>query len=106
MKELPSRKSIRLKEFDYSSAGYYFVTICVKDGHEMFWEDSVGANCVRPRLSEYGTIAEKEISILSKTYDTVDILKYVIMPNHIHMIIVLIADHGGEHSSPLQYRGL
>ena len=34
-KELPVRKNIRLKEYDYSSAGYYFVTICVKDRHEM-----------------------------------------------------------------------
>ena len=34
MKELPVRKTIRLKGYDYSSAGYYFITMCVEDGHE------------------------------------------------------------------------
>jgi len=98
MNELPTRKNIRLKEFDYSSAGYYFITICVKDGHEVFWADNanVGANCVRPRLSEYGNIAEKEISILSETYNTVDVVKHVVMPNHIHIILAITVDSGGR----------
>ena len=34
--ELPNRKNIRLQGYDYSSAGYYFITICVKDGHHLF----------------------------------------------------------------------
>ncbi|MCL1858230.1 MAG: hypothetical protein FWF92_03240 [Oscillospiraceae bacterium] len=34
-KELPVRKSIRLKGYDYSQAGYYFITICIEGGHEM-----------------------------------------------------------------------
>jgi len=93
MKELQVRKSIRLKGYDYSRAGYYFLTMCVKDGHEMLGSIDVGTNCVRPRLSEYGEIIKKEISILSNTYDAVYVDKYVIMPNHIHMIIVIGRDN-------------
>ena len=96
MKELPVRKSIRLPSYDYSLAGYYFITICVKDGHEMLGAIAVGTNCVRPRLSEYGKIVEKEISIMANTYGTVDVDKYVIMPNHIHMIIAIEPDSSGR----------
>ena len=42
MKELLTRKSIRLKWHDYSQAGYYFITICVKDRHEMLGVVVVG----------------------------------------------------------------
>ena len=47
-KKLPVRKNIRLQEYDYSSAGYYFITICVKDGHLILWEQNVGAIFNRP----------------------------------------------------------
>jgi len=91
MKELPVRKNIRLSGYDYSRSGVYFITICVKNGHRILWEDDVdvGTNCVRPLLSETGMVVENEISILSNTYDDVFVDKYVTMPNHIHMIIVI-----------------
>jgi len=94
VKELPVRKKIRLKGYDYSQSGYYFITICVKDGHEMLGkiDVNVGTNCVRPLLSEIGVVIENEIYILSNTYDHVFVDKYVIMPNHIHMIIVMTND--------------
>jgi REP element-mobilizing transposase RayT len=90
---LPIRKNIRLQEYDYSQAGYYFITICVKDKHETLGEIVVGANCVRPTLTETGKIVENEICTLSSVYENVFIDNYVIMPNHIHMIIVM-ADNG------------
>ena len=65
-KELHVRKSIRLKGYDYSTIGCYFVTICVKDRHEMLDSIGVVTNCVRPRLSEYGHTVEK-IAILEST---------------------------------------
>ena len=126
MKELPVRKPNRLKDYDYSQNGYYFVTICVKDKHELLGQIDVGANCVRPCLSEQGGIVEKEIHVLSETYADVEVNKYVAMPNHLHMVIV-ISDSGGingngelttttttageltttgEHSSPLRFRVL
>ena len=94
-RELPTRKNIRLNNYDYSAAGYYFITMCVKDKHEMLG-NVVGTNCVRLRLSEYGIIVEKEISVLANTYDAVAIDKYIVMPNHIHMIIVIKSDSSGR----------
>lgn len=45
MDKLPERKCIRLKGYDYSQGGYYFVTICSKDRRSIFWD--VGATCGR-----------------------------------------------------------
>jgi len=90
-KELPTRKNIRLKGYDYSNTGYYFVTICVRDRHEVLWNGTpVGAAFGRPPLSEIGMLIEAEIRKIGGIYDCVEIDKYVIMPNHIHMIIALL----------------
>ena len=48
--KLPVRKNIRLQGYDYSRAGYYFITICVKDGHEMLGTIDVGDAPLRVRL--------------------------------------------------------
>ncbi len=99
MKDVPARKNIRLKNYDYSSNGAYFITICVKDRHEMLGK-IVGTNCVRPELSEYGMIIENEIKVLDNTYDDVKVDKYVIMPNHVHMIIFIMAESGRTQFVP------
>ena len=104
VKEFPERKNIRLKNYDYSSAGYYFVTICVKDWHMMLG-DVVGAASCRPQLTDIGSIVETEISTLSRTYANVEINKYVIMPNHVHMIVCIFNDvdvcgSGRQNSAP------
>jgi hypothetical protein len=62
---LPARKSIRLKGYDYSGNGAYFITFCVKDKHEMLGEIVVGrAVFIAPhiQLSAYGIITEKHIN--------------------------------------------
>jgi len=89
MDENPSRKRNRLRGHDYSQPGYYFITLCVEDMRCIL--GNVGANCVRLNLSDYGKIIENEISLLSSVYDNVRVDKYIIMPNHIHMIIVITA---------------
>ena len=99
-KDLPKRKKIRLQNYDYSSAGAYFITICTKDMRKIFGvvenvplsSAIVGANCVRPMLSKIGMVAEKEIHTLSNVYGSVKVDKYVIMPNHIHFLISIIYD--------------
>lgn len=109
--ELPKRKHPRLKQYDYSSNGFYFVTICCKDKQcslskiEHF-PDVVG-HCLAPHerlyadtiltLSSFGQIAEKQLLELEIRYDYVKIDKYVIMPNHIHAIIIL---EGAAGASP------
>jgi len=86
---LQRRKKNRVKDYDYSQSGAYFITICVKDKREMLCKIPVGANCVRPVLLEYGQIAEREIAVLSETYSAIDVACHIIMPNHIHMINVI-----------------
>ena len=98
--EFAKRKNIRLKDYDYSQNGAYFLTICVKEKRELFGKIDVGANCVRPQLSGYGTVVEKEITNLSGTYRDVKVDKYIIMPNHIHMIIFIAAENGGTQFVP------
>ena len=89
MPDLPVRKNIRLEGYDYSQAGCYFVTICVKGGHELLWEQAlVGARIARP-LSSIGEAAKRAIENISVAYQAVHVDKYTIMPNHIHMILCL-----------------
>ena len=75
----PERKRTRLKGFDYSQNGYYFVTICTKDKEKLLCEIVGDDAHIVP--SPYGIITEKYIKSI------VGIDKYVIMPNHIHLII-------------------
>jgi len=88
--ELQKRKPNRLENFDYSQNGAYFITICAKDRKPIL--SAVGANCVRP--TKIGTVIENEINRISSIYDSVSIDKYVIMPNHIHLLIRL--DNNGR----------
>ena len=96
---LPKRKSIRLKGYDYSSVGSYHITICTKDKEKLFW-NTVGATSGRPQndyvLSEYGEIVEQEIQKIENIYDAVKVDKYVVMPNHIHMLISIVSDEFGR----------
>ena len=46
--DLPLRKNIRLKDYDYSQNGAYFITICIKNKHRLLWEPTVGATSVSP----------------------------------------------------------
>lgn len=95
--ELLKRKPNRLKGYDYSQNGAYFITICVKNRHEMLW-NAVGARIARPQntedLSEYGIVIKNAINNISEQYPSVLVDKYVIMPNHIHMI--LLVDSSGD----------
>ncbi|MCL2096572.1 MAG: transposase [Oscillospiraceae bacterium] len=86
-KELPVRKNIRLQGYDYSASGCYYITICVKNRHEILWKeyDSVGARIARP-LSAVGNVVKTAIENIPKIYDGVYIDIFAVMPNHIHMI--------------------
>jgi len=99
-KELSKRKIIRLLGYDYSSAGYYFITMCVKNGHEMLGEivghdDSACHPFVE--LTEHGIISDKYIKTIESHYANVFVDKYCIMPNHIHIIIAV---SGGQDGAP------
>jgi len=86
MPELPSRKPNRLQGHDYSQNGLYFITMCVRGKQCVFW-DAVGARIARPILSNYGLVVEQAINKISFVYNNVCVDKYVIMPNHIHLLL-------------------
>ncbi len=96
--DMPHRKDIRLKNYDYSRNGAYFVTICTHNRKYIFWKNydtyRVGAAFGGPHekilLTEYGKIVKDELMRIPSIYtDVVFIPKFVIMPNHIHLIIVI-----------------
>ena len=92
MKVLPIRKSNRLKDFDYSTDGAYFITIGTQNGEHLLGK-LVGddAHIVPPSimLSDFGLVAQKYINNINVLYEHVSVDKYIIMPNHIHMIVVI-----------------
>ncbi len=103
MKELPVRKNIRLKEYDYSSNGAYFITLCVKDRHEMLGKIIVGSDALGApfiELSEYGKFVNKEIEETSLHYAGIAIDKFIVMPNHVHIIIMVDRDGAPRASRP------
>ncbi|MCL2213170.1 MAG: transposase [Oscillospiraceae bacterium] len=106
MSELPKRKPTRLRKYDYSSSGAYFVTFNVTGMHRMLGT-IVGAGSTRPptkqtpyvELSVHGQVVDNAIQTLPEKYDCVIIDNYVIMPNHAHMIII-IDNHGRVDPAP------
>lgn len=98
MMELPKRKPNRLKDFDYSQPNAYFITICTKNKEMLFWEN-VGASIARPedvRLSKYGKIVVEAIEKISTIYPVITVDNYVVMPNHIHLLLQIHSDSSGR----------
>jgi putative transposase len=84
--DIHHRRSLRLKEYDYSSNGYYFVTICTQHREHIFGEIVNGGMA----LSEAGKIADVLWHKIFVKYDYVLMDEYVIMPNHMHGIMVIV----------------
>ena len=101
--DLPKRKPTRLRGYDYSTKGAYFVTICTHN-RKYILSDIVGEGlCTLPKniLTPIGKEIEKSIQYIDENYEGVAIDKYVIMPNHIHLIVIL-DNSGGCGNPPLQ----
>ena len=88
---MKERKNIRLRDYDYSRPGAYFVTICVRN-RQLDFGEIVGDNV---SLSPIGDIAGKYWREIPQHFPDVDIHEYVVMPNHIHGIIVIL--DGSSH---------
>lgn len=101
--ELPKRKPNRLKEFDYSTNGAYFITICVKDRKCVLGKIVGEGLCALPKieLTEIGNKVVSSIEYINNNYSNVFIDKYIVMPNHIHLIIILNNQTGGRGNPPL-----
>ncbi len=101
MNKMIQRKDIRLKNYNYSQAGYYFVTICTKNRQNLLWNTNVCVcNDSELYLSPLGFIVDVEINKIAHIYLNVKIDKYVIMPNHIHIIVVLHDESGRSQTVP------
>jgi REP element-mobilizing transposase RayT len=90
--DLPIRKQLRLPDYDYSSPGAYFVTICTRDRRCILSEVTVGDGVLdvpNVRLSPYGEILEETLREIEKTYSWLSLDRYVIMPNHIHLLLCI-----------------
>ncbi len=88
--ELPKRKPTRLKGYDYSAPGAYFITICTNQRAHLFGE----IVSEQMQLSHLGEIVNQEILKIESHYANIQIDKYVIMPNHIHMIVKISEPEG------------
>ena len=110
MSDLPKRKNVRLKDYDYGTIGGYFITICVKNRRNLLGKpvgsrisgEPVGravhvAPCVQ--LSKYGRTVDKHIKIINSLNKNVIVDKYIIMPNHIHLIILLDSVSGATNTA-------
>lgn len=84
-KKLPNRKRNRMKGYDYSMLAYYFVTICTHDKEKMFGK-VVGSYVV---LNRFGKIALQCWNDLPNHYSNCELDYYIIMPDHVHGIIII-----------------
>ena len=98
---LPKRKHPRLKLYDYSTAGAYFVTICTQN-RRCLLSRIVGRGLAPAEIqyTEYGQIAREQIFLLEQRYPSLKIDQYVIMPNHIH-VIMLLEETAGDSQRPM-----
>ena len=80
---LPTRKKIRLSDYDYSRENIYFITICVKDRLEILgkiFENNI-------KLTKKGIIVKQNIHGIEEIYKNILVDEYIIMPNHVHMLL-------------------
>jgi len=83
--DIHHRRSVRLQDYDYSHAGAYFVTICTFERECLFGEIIDGKMC----LTAAGVCIEKWWHLLPERYPDIEIDAFVVMPNHIHGIILI-----------------
>ena len=102
-KEFPKRKPTRLKEFDYNTTGAYFITLCTESRRQILscivGGDVLGAP-KNVELFPHGMIADKYLKQMNEFYENLTVDQYVIMPNHIHLILFVREDGSPRTSTP------
>lgn len=93
----PERKHIRLRNFDYTSKGQYFITICTNERECFFGNiESVRSSHVMT-LNAVGEIANQYFQEISNHFSNALLDEFVIMPNHVHCILELNGNVGSRH---------
>ena len=103
MDKSKNRKMIRLRGADYNCNGVVFLTICTKD-RRCILSRIVGTGVPdgpQIELTKYGQIADKYIHQLDDFYDYLSVKSYVIMPNHIHILLLVKGDENGPSRTPV-----
>ena len=89
-----TRKKIRLNGYDYSQDGIYFITICSRERENKFARTGVGdglasSRTIEMELTEIGKIIEKQWYEIPNQFNSVSLDEFIIMPNHIHGILIV-----------------
>ena len=103
MDERKYRKTTRLKSADYDRNQVVFLTICTKE-RRCILSRIVGTGVLdgpKIELTEYGKIAEKYINQLNNFYNDLSVESYVIMPNHIHILLWVKGNENGPSRTPV-----
>lgn len=79
--EFAKRKSTRISGYDYSECNFYFITICTYEKKCIFGQPN--------QLNSLGTIAKEHVKRIHENYPSVKVNQFVVMPNHVHMIMEL-----------------
>jgi len=90
--DIHHRKSIRLKGYDYSQKGLYFITICTQHRSHIFGKIEKG----KMILNEYGEIAAEEWEKSEEIRNEIELCEYIVMPNHFHGIVRINAGANGR----------
>ncbi len=99
--DIRQRRSIRLKGYDYSQPGAYFVTI-VAHNRDCLFGRIMNKKIV---LSKYGSVVEKEWRKTSKIRKEIELDTFIIMPNHLHGIFIILPSVRATGRSPLPLSG-
>ncbi len=92
--EFYNRKNTRLKNYDYGKTGVYFVTICTQDRKRVL-SSIVGTDVpdgpkgIHVDLLPYGKTADRIINQMNDFYENINVKSYVIMPDHVHIILYI-----------------
>lgn len=79
------RRSIRLRDYDYSRNGSYFMTICTHDHKWLFGT----VDNSQMQINDIGRIVSAQWHAISKRFSNVDLDELIVMPNHIHCILII-----------------
>ncbi len=92
-----NRHSIRMKGYDYSKAGVYYITICTQNRKCLFGDIING----EMQLNDTGSVVVDEWMKIPGTQQGIELEEWVVMPNHFHGIIIFTESVGAIHESPL-----